>query len=227
MKYTTFVALSLLSLQCLASDLSIAVQAIESEWASIYYTQPKNEQEAAYSTLLSKTEQLAAQNPRSSELIFWQAVVIATNAELQDGFSALRSIHKARKLLEQVINLAPDTANGSAYVTLGTLYYMSPKWPVAFGDDEKAEQMFKAALKINPNGIDANYFYGDFLLANNHPKEALKYFEIALSSPSRKAQIFADERLKEEAKLALASAKNRKINGLKNAFLSTLHFSNY
>ena len=220
MKKTTFVALLLLSLQCFAEDLTPSVQAIESEWASIYYKLPKNKQEAAYDALLTKAEQLAAQFPNTAEPLFWQALVIATHAELQDGFTALKAIHKSRDLLLEAIKINPQTANGSAYVTLGTLYYMVPSWPIAFGDAEKAEKMFLAALKINPNGIDANYFYGDFLLANNKAKEAQMYFDKALSAPSRKEQSFADSKLKDEVKLALANTKNRKISGVKNMFLS-------
>lgn len=220
MKKTTFVALLLLSLQCYADELTSSVQAIESEWASIYYTLPKSDQESAYDVLLKKAEKLTEQHPNSSEPLFWQAVILATNAELQDGFTALNAIHKSRDLLLQSIKMNPQTANGSAYVTLGTLYYMAPKWPIAFGDTEKAEQMFQAALKINPNGIDANYFYGDFLQANSHPREAEIYFEKALLAPSRNEQAFADNKLKDEVKLALANTKNRKINGVKNAFLS-------
>jgi tetratricopeptide (TPR) repeat protein len=217
---TTFVALLLLTAQCFAEDLSSSVQAIETEWASIYYKIPKNKQETAYDALLAKTDQFAEQFPKSPDLLFWQAVIMATNAELQDGFTALKGIHKARDLLLEAIKINPQTANGSAYVTLGTLYYMAPKWPIAFGDTERAEKMFKAALKINPASIDANYFYGDFLLANNQPKVAQQYFEKALSSPTRKEQAFADNKLKDEVKLALANTKNRKINGVKNAFLS-------
>lgn len=220
MKKTTFVALLLLSIQCFAEDLTLSAQAIESEWASIYYKLPKSKQEAAYAALLIKAEQLADHFPNTAEPLFWQALVIATHAELQDGFTALKAIHKSRDLLLQAVKINPQTANGSAYVTLGTLYYMVPSWPIAFGDTEKAEKMFQAALKINPNGIDANYFYGDFLLAKNQPKEAQKYFEKALSSPSRKEQSFADSKLKDEVKLALANTKNRKINGVKNTFLS-------
>ena len=220
MKKTTVVALLLLSIQCYADAVVNSVQAIESEWASIYYNLPKISQEAAYDALLKKTVKLAEQYPTSSEPLFWQAVILATNAELQDGFSALNAIHKSRDLLLKSINMNPQTANGSAYVTLGSLYYMVPKWPIAFGDTKKAEQMFQAALKINPNGIDTNYFYGDFLLANNQAEEAEKYFERALSAPTREDQPFADNKLKEEVKLALANTKNRKINGVKSAFLS-------
>lgn len=220
MKFTTFVALTLLSCQCLANGVETAAQSIESQWAAIYYTLPKAKQKTAYETLLTQTTQLSDEFPQSADLLFWQAVILASNAELQDGFTALKAIHKARDLLLESINMNPQTANGSAYVTLGTLYYMVPKWPIAFGDDEKAEEMFQAALKINPNGIDANYFYGDFLLANNRQQEAQHYFEKAFSAPTHKDQSFADNKLKDQVKLALAKAKNRKINGVKNAFLS-------
>lgn len=220
MKKTTFVALLLLSFPCFAEDITASVQTIESEWASIYYKLPKSKQEAAYDALLTKTEQLAAKYPNTAEPLFWQALVIATHAELQDGFTALKAIHKSRYLLLDAIKINPQTANGSAYVTLGTLYYMVPSWPIAFGDTEKAEKMFLAALKINPNSIDANYFYGDFLLAKNKTAQAQSYFEKALSAPSRKDQAFADNSLKDEVKLALANTKNRKINGVKNTFLS-------
>lgn len=220
MKKTTFVALLLLSIQCFADDLTPSVQAIESEWASIYYRLPKSKQPAAYDALLNKAAQLAVRFPNAAEPLFWQALVIATHAEQQDGFTALKAILKSRDLLLEAIKINPQTANGSAYVTLGTLYYMVPSWPIAFGDKEEAEKLFQEALKINPNGIDANYFYGDFLLAKNKPKEAQKYFEKALSTPSRKDQLFADSKLKDEVKLALANTKNRKISGVKSMFLS-------
>ena len=159
-------------------------------------------------------------SPIRGEPLFWAALVMATNAELQDGFTALKAIHKSRELLQAAIKIDPKTANGSAYVTLGTLYYMAPSWPIAFGDDKEAEKMFQAALKVNPNGIDGNYFYGDFLLATNNPKAAQEHFKRALSAPTRKEQFFADSMLKEEAKLALSNTKERKINGVKNAFFS-------
>jgi len=220
MKKTTFVALLLLSFQSFANDVTHSLQAIESEWASIYYNLPKDKKEEAFNALLNKTTQLANQFPNNPETLFWQAVIIATNAELQDGFKALKAIHKSRDLLLEAVKINPETANGSAYVTLGTLYYMVPKWPIAFGDSEKAERMFQAALKINPNGIDTNYYYGDFLLEKNQFQEAQKYFEKALSTPSRAEQLFADDKLKEEVRFALLNTKNRKLNGVRNAFLS-------
>lgn len=221
MKNTTFVALLLLATQCWADASSNSMQTLESEWASIYYTTPRKNQSSAYETLLKKVQHLQDQDKaQKADLLYWQAVLIATRAELQDGFNALKSIKKAKDLLDEALQINPQTANGSAYVVLGTLYYMVPKWPIAFGDDEKAQQMFQQALKINPNGIDTNYFYGDYLLGKNQTTQAQHYFEKALAAPIRKHQAMADSRLKNEVKLALQNTKNRKINSGKSAFFS-------
>ncbi len=221
MKKTTIVALLVLSAnQCFAGLSVNSVQDIETEWASVYYATPKSLQEAAYNDLLKKTETLTSQDPESTELSYWKAVILSSRAEKQDGFSALKAIQEAKDLLLNVIDKNPQTANGSAYVVLGTLYYLVPKWPIAFGDNDKAKQMFLIALKINPNSIDANYFYGDFLLANNDATQAQHFFEKALAAPIRKKQEFADRKLKGEVKLALQNAKNRKINSGKNVFFS-------
>jgi len=137
-----------------------------------------------------------------------------------DGAAALKAIHEARDLLQKAIAINPQAMSGSAYVTLGTLYYMAPKWPIGFGDEATAEKMLHTALKINPNGIDSNYFYGDFLLANNRLNEAEKYFKRAIAVPARTEQAYADNQLKEDAKRALKYTKERKISSSKSLFAS-------
>lgn len=220
MKKLLFVVLLLLSTQCIAENLQGSLKSIEAEWASIYYSTPKNKQGAAYVQLLEKTTNLVQQYPNTAEPIFWQAVVKATYAEHQDAFSALNAIHEARDLLMTAIKINPEAMNGSAYVTLGTLYYMAPVWPISFGDDAAAKQMLETALKINPDGIDANYFYGEFLLLHNKPNDAAIYFERATAAPARADQFYADNQLKAEAKLALKNTQKRKISGEKGKFLS-------
>lgn len=220
MKKTTFVALLLLSSQCFAENLNASLQSIESAWASIYYSTPKQKRGPEYSQLLTKTINLSKQYPKSAEPIIWEAIVKATNADHQDPVSALEAIHEARDLLLKAIEINPQAMSGSAYVTLGTLYYMVPKWPIGFGDEATAEKMLQTALKINPDGIDSNYFYGDFLLSNNRLNEAEKYFNRAIAVPVRKEQFYADNQLKEEAKLALKNTKERKINSSKGLFAS-------
>jgi tetratricopeptide (TPR) repeat protein len=223
MKKTTFVALLLLSSQSFAESLNDSLQGIESEWASIYYNTPKQKQESAYTRLLDKTINLSKQYPNNAEPIIWEAIVKATNADHQDAISALEAIHVARDLLLKAIEISPQAMNGSAYVTLGTLYYMAPKWPIGFGDEETAQKMLQTALKINPNGIESNYFYGDFLLSNNKLNEAEIYFKRAMALPVRKEQSYSDNQLKEQARLALKNTKERKLSTAKGLFASVFN----
>ena len=220
MKKTTFVALLLLSSQCFAENLNDSLQSIESKWASIYYGTPKQKRGPEYCRLLERTSNLSRQHPKHAEPIILEAIIMASNADHQDAVSALESIHNARDLLIKAIEINPQAMNGSAYVTLGTLYYMVPKWPIAFGDEATAQKMLQTALKINPDGIDSNYFYGDFLLSNNRLNEAEKYFKRAIAIPAREEQFYADNQLKEDAKLALESTKERKISSSKSLFAS-------
>ncbi|MEI6066268.1 MAG: tetratricopeptide repeat protein [Methylococcaceae bacterium] len=223
MKKTTFVALLLLSPQSFAESLNDSLQRIESEWASIYYSTPKQKQGPAYCQLLDKTIHLSIQHPNNAEPIIWEAIVKATNADHQDAVSALESIHEARDLLLKAIEINPQAMDGSAYVTLGTLYYMAPKWPIGFGDEETAQKMLQTALKINPNGIESNYFYGDFLLSNNNFNEAEKYFKRALAIPARAEQFYADNQLKEQARMALKNTHESRISATKGLFASVFN----
>jgi len=226
MKKTTFVALLLLSPQCYAESLNDSLKGIEFEWASIYYNTPKQKQESAYCRLLDKTINLSRQHPNNAEPIIWEAIVKATNADHQDAVSALEAIHEARDLLLKAIEINPQAMDGSAYVTLGTLYYMAPKWPIGFGDEATAQKMLQTALKINPNGIESNYFYGDFLLSNNNLNEAEKYFNRAITIPARTEQFYADNQLKEQARLALKNTKERRLSATKSLFASLFNSEN-
>jgi tetratricopeptide (TPR) repeat protein len=219
MKKTTFVAILILTSNCFAGNFENSLQRIEAEWSTIYYAMPKSKQAVAYEQLLNKTITFASQYPNKAEPLFWQAVTKATFADHQDAISALESIHGARDLLFKAITINPKTMNGSAYVTLGTLYYMAPKWPIAFGSNSKAQEYLEAALKINPNGIDSNYYYGDFLLSNDEYEKAAFYLTKAATAPPQPNESYSDIKLKEEAKRALKKAKNRKISHAKANFI--------
>jgi tetratricopeptide (TPR) repeat protein len=212
MKKTTFVALLLLSSQCFADNLKHSLTKLESDWSAVFYNTPEPKKAAGYKQLLNQSILLAAEFPERPEPLFWEAVIKATYAEHLDAISALDSIKQARDLLIKALEIDPHTMNGSAYVTLGTLYYMTPGWPIAFGDNNKAREMLETALKINPDGIDVNYYYADYLLANNELNAAEKYFEKAAKMPIGPEQSYADKRLKEEAKIALLKTKKKIIS---------------
>ena len=65
------------------------------------------------------------------------------------------------------------------------------------------------AVAINPEGIDPNYFYGDFLLQDDRPAEAKPYLEKALIAKPRPGRELADAGRHQEVKVALAKATEK------------------
>ena len=60
-----------------------------------------------------------------------------------------------------------------------------PGWPIGFGNDEKARELLDKALALNPDGIDPNYFLGDFLYRKGDYAAARQALDKALKAPAR------------------------------------------
>ena len=185
----------------LAHAVSADVAGLQQEWARIkYQISGKDAKLQAIHALEETAAQTVAANPNKAEPIIWQGIILATDAGIVKGMSALGNVKQAKTLFEKSLQLDPTALEGSAQASLGSLYYQVPSWPVAFGDDAKAEEHLKAALKINPTGIDANYFYADFLNQQGRNEEAIKHLNIALNAPARQGRQVADNGRKQEIK---------------------------
>ena len=68
-----------------------------------------------------------------------------------------------------------------------------PGWPVGFGDDDKAQAMLSKALTLNPDGIDPNYFYGDFLYRQERYADARVALLKAQAAKPRPGREVADQ----------------------------------
>ena len=75
---------------------------------------------------------------------------------------ALSEVKKAKQEFEHAIEINPSVMNGSAYTSLGSLYYQVPAWPFGFGDDKKAQQLLEKGLKIDPEGNRLKFFLWRF-----------------------------------------------------------------
>lgn len=200
------VALLTISLPALA-DMQQDIMAVQHGWAKANYDTPKKEQEKAFEELVQQAQAVVDANPDKAEPKVWQAIVLSTQAGVVGGLGALSKVKEARKLLEAAEKIDPNVLNGSVYTSLGSLYYQVPGWPLGYGSDKKAEQYLKKALAANPEGIDPNYFYGDFLLELGKPAEAVKYFEKAMQAPARPDRPLADSGRKKEIEAKLVLAK--------------------
>ncbi|UUM32491.1 tetratricopeptide repeat protein [Vibrio japonicus] len=182
------------------------LESIQKEWAHCQYqVQDSDEQEQCLEVAIMHTSQAMHINPSNPELMVWMAINKASLAGAKGGLGALPLVKESKALLEKVIDSAPKTLDGSAFTSLGSLYYKVPGWPLGFGDDEKAEEMLKKALEINPNGIDPNYFYGDFLAEEGRKSEAIRYLTKAQQAAPRPGRPLADQGRQQEIAKRLKS----------------------
>jgi len=172
---------------------------IQHQWAQCYYemSDEDNKIDCLEKNIMNNQEALN-NTPDNNELKVWLAINNSTLAGVKGGLGALSLVKKSKKLLEQVIATDPTILDGSAYTSLGSLYYQVPGWPIGFGNDDKAEKMLKQAITINPNGIDSNYFYADFLLQDGQKDQAIKYFKQAQLATPRPNRPIADKGRQQE-----------------------------
>ncbi len=200
-------ALLLLNNSIYANNLDDAIHDLQKQWAIANYETAEDDLDKAFEALTVKAEQTVAQFPDKAEPLVWNAIIVSSDAGKNGGFGALGKVKKARKLLLEAEKINPDALSGSIYTSLGSLYYQVPGWPIGFGDDDEAEKYLQKALAINPDGIDPNYFYGDFLLDQGKSEEAIVYFNKALNAPARAARPLADKGRRGEIEAKLKTIK--------------------
>ncbi|MBK8163643.1 MAG: hypothetical protein IPK65_11055 [Gammaproteobacteria bacterium] len=194
----------------LAQDDDVLAQDIrqlQDGWAVANYQTPEKQRDDAFKQLTGTADQVVARHEGRAEPLIWKAIILSSHAGAVGGLGALGKVKEARRLLERAESINPEALNGSVYTSLGSLYYQVPGWPVGFGNDEQAEKYLKKALSVNPDGIDPNYFYGDYLLEQKRYEEAARYLEKALQAPDRPFRASADQGRRDEARARLALAR--------------------
>jgi len=194
-----------LSANVIASDS--VIRPIQSAWAEIKYQIPEKQQAARYHALAEQAAQLAAAQPDNAEVLIWQGIVLSSEAGAKGGLGALSIAKAAKRQLEAALELDGSALNGSAYTSLGTLLYKVPGWPIGFGDKQRAEQLLKKALTIDPSGIDPNYFYAEYLSERERHAEALRHLDTALKAPARPGRELADAGRRKEVQNLIAKVK--------------------
>ncbi|MNL51057.1 Tetratricopeptide repeat protein [compost metagenome] len=146
-----------------------------------------------------------------AEAWIWKGIVTSSWAGAQGGLGALSKVKDAKVDLETALNLDPKALQGSAYTSLGALYDRVPGWPIGFGDADKAEQLLKQALQLNPNGIDSLYFWGDHLYRQKRYSEARGALQKALQADPRPGRETADAGRRKEIQALLVDV-NKKLD---------------
>jgi tetratricopeptide (TPR) repeat protein len=192
------------------ASLQTQLQEIQNDWARTNYQAPSMERKATeFEALAGRAAAFERSFPDRAEPLIWHGIVLSSLAGAKGGLGALSIAKQARAKLEAALKLDPAALDGSAYTSLGTLYYKVPGFPIGFGDDDKARKLLQTALKHNPDGIDPNYFYGEFLLEDGAYAEATQALRKALAAPPRPNRELADQGRRREIEALLAKAQQK------------------
>jgi len=183
------------------------VKALQSEWEQIKYARPADGQEQGFEALTRTADAVRAKYPGRAEPQIWYGIIAASYAGARGGLGALSVVKQAKKALEDALAMDPNALQGSAYTSLGSLYYQVPGWPIGFGDDEKARALLQQALAINPQGMDPNYFLGDLLYRKGDYDGARQALGRALKAPPRPDRPLADAGRRKEIEALLAAMR--------------------
>lgn len=190
-----------------AAPMDDAVTDLQREWEVVRYQVPASDKLPRWEALAAKAHTVSAQYPTHSEPLIWEGIILSTWAGDKGGLGALGLVKDAKKLYEKAIEINPQALDGSAYNSLGVLYFKVPGWPVGFGDKDKAKTLLEKALQINPQGIDPNFFYAEYLIETKQPRVAVTYLEKALNAPPRLGRQIADAGRREEVLALLKKTK--------------------
>ena len=204
-------ALSVASTTASADDFSDTLHGIQHRWAEANYKATGGAQKDAFEALLQDARGFAEANPGRAEALVWQGIVASTYAGVKGPFGAMSLAKEARKVLMQAEALDPSVLQGSVYTSLGTLYFKVPGGLIGFGDKDLARDYLEKALEENPDGIDPNYFYGEFLLEEKDYEAARLALLKAKNAPQRPDRPLADEGRRQEIDTLLDEV-NRKLD---------------
>ncbi|WP_455201512.1 tetratricopeptide repeat protein [Kaarinaea lacus] len=186
-----------------------AVEKLQHRWEEIKFNMAKDQQEGAFDKLAKEAHIVSEKYPDQAEPLIWEAIIESSYAGAKGGLGALSLVKDARELLIKAEKINPNALNGSVYASLGNLYYRVPGWPIGFGNDEKARSYLEKALQINPDGIEPNFFYGEFLYEEGDYEKALQVLNKALEAPARKGREISDNGQRKEIAAIIENVKRQ------------------
>jgi tetratricopeptide (TPR) repeat protein len=143
-------------------------------------------------SLGQQADALSEQHPDNTEILIWDGIITSERASLANEHGgltgpvrALQYATRARDILDRMEKKDPKAFEAGAPTSLGVLYYRVPGFPMGFGDKKKARHYLEEAVRDAPNGLDAHYFYGDFLQEQGEYAKSAEVLKHALTLPAR------------------------------------------
>ena len=158
------------------------IHSVEIQWEHIKFDEDGSPNQLQHIDALAKfADGLVQKYPGKVEPLIWDGIVTSEEAGMAGSLSAMGYAKKAKAILDEAYAKNPAALDAGAPTSLGVLYSRVPGWPLGFGDNDKARALLAQAVSLAPNGMDANYFYADFLMAQQEYAAADKVLRHALA----------------------------------------------
>lgn len=174
------------------ADTLSDIAPLQHGWAQANYKVAEDQREKAFAALVTQADAVVAAHAGEAEPLIWRGIIKSSYAGAKGGLGALSVAESSKADFEAAMAINSQALQGSAYTSLGVLYSKVPGWPIGFGSSKKAKQLLEKALSINPQGIDPNYFYAEFLYESRDYQDAMRYLELAKQAPAREGREDAD-----------------------------------
>ncbi len=174
------------------ADTLSDIAPLQHGWAQINYSVAEDQREKAFAALLAQADAVVVAHVGEAEPLIWRGIIKSSYAGAKGGLGALSIAESSKADFEAAMALNDQALQGSAFTSLGVLYSKVPGWPIGFGSNKKAKELLEKALELNPQGIDPNYFYAEFLFEKRDYSDAMRYLEIAKLAPARAGREDAD-----------------------------------
>ena len=142
---------------------------------------PDAERRAFYEDGMEAARKAIAIEPNRPEGHFWLGANMGTMAESFGLRAGLKYRGPIRDELETVLRLDPKFQEGSADRALGRWY---AKVPGLFGgSSKKAEEHYRAALKIDPNSTATHFYMAELFVDEDRKPDARAELQKVLDAP--------------------------------------------
>lgn len=180
------------------------------DWSVIKYQMHDDKAQALkMRDLLIRATDLQIRYPGRAEPMISTALILGSIAGYEQNAGSLELVRKARDLFEQADRIDPTALDGASAVNLGSLYYLMPGFPIGFGSDSKARKYLERGIALSPNGLESNYFYGEFLSQQGEYERSAKVLAHALEAPVSVTQPVWDAGRRAEARALLADVRQK------------------
>jgi tetratricopeptide (TPR) repeat protein len=183
------------------------IHSVEIQWEHIKFDEDGSPNQLQHIDALAKfADGLVQKYPGKVEPLIWDGIVTSEEAGMAGSLSAMGYAKKAKAILDEAYAKNPAALDAGAPTSLGVLYSRVPGWPLGFGDNDKARALLAQAVSLAPNGMDANYFYADFLMAQQEYAAADKVLRHALALPPQNNRPLWDKNRRAVIRELLAKA---------------------